>query len=141
MKRVGRVLLLLSCLAAAGCQNDNRRTLEEFAERWKVLFNSHDLPGFTELYAANGAYMTPGMVFPARSPAALHTALEQFWKNFDDSRITDIHSLVAGSDRLAFAWELELRRAKATNAQKVRGATFMTLEKGRIVQQLTITAR
>lgn len=139
--RLALALLLIGTTAcASGCRS-RAKELEQLAEHWKVVFNSHDLPGTTALYATNGAYMTPGMIYFVRTPAELRSALDALWRTYPDMHITNIHSVVAGDDKVAFAWELAFTMPATKAPQLLRGASFMTLEDGRVAQQLIITSR
>jgi hypothetical protein len=143
VNRVARALLFALLLlgpTTLGCRSGtNRDELETLVERWRVLFNSHDLAGFTALYAPSGAYMTPGMVYFVRSPAELRLTLDALWRIHPDLRITQIFSIVPGGDMVAFAWEAAF--TKAGKRQTLHGASFLSLEDDRIGQQLTVTSR
>ena len=140
------LLLLLFCLAlcltSVGCRSSrDRRSLEEFAARWRVLFNAHDIAGLSQLYAPHGAFTLPGMVYPVRSPSEMQSVLDTLWGSAPDMRITAVHQLLAVDNRIAFVWELTRTPLMASAPSKVFGATFITLQEGVIREQLTVTSR
>jgi hypothetical protein len=135
------LLAILVLAPHSGCRSGGGRELREVTTRWRLLFDSHDLASFTSLYAPHGAYATPGMAYPVHSPEELRGVLETIWRNTPDMRIAAIHSLVAEGDRIGFVWELNSTPPMATKPIKTFGATFLRLAEGKIVEQLTVTAR
>lgn len=132
---------LLLCSQHAAC--DGRReqaALEAFAHRWRTLYDSHDVTGLAALYAAEGAYTAPGMLYFVRSRSELKSALDNLWRSNPELRVTAMDYLVVQDDRIGFAFELE-SRSPDRGLVKVHGATFLTVRSGTIVNQLSIMRR
>lgn len=143
MKRAALLVLIASLLVSSSCgMSADSGTLEAFVDRWKVLYNSHDLAGFASLYAPKGAYMAPGMVYFETDRGALRKGIEHVWRNYPDAQIAEIYSIVRDSDgdKIAFAWRLT-RTAPSGKLEVLLGSSFLTVEDALVVQQLTMTAR
>lgn len=133
-------LLLALCTAPIACRGGTSDAdLEAFAQRWRALFDSHDVAALAALYAPNGAYTTPGMVYLVRTPVELRKVLDTLWRSNPDMRISGVHNLVVQDDRIAFVWEMTLS-PNAKPPRKRYGATFLTVRDGLIRDQLTVTS-
>ena len=114
--------------------------MEDFVDQWRVYFNSHDLSGFASMYAPEGTYMTPGMIYFVRSREDLRRALDALWRKYPDIQITETRFHVVDSSKLAFVWDLEyMGPARRTETQ--RGATFIEFGEGGVTHQLTVVSR
>ena len=136
------VALVVVGAGTAGCRGrPSAEDSEKFVEKWRVLYNSHDLPGFTQLYADQGIFMPPGTIYPVKSRQALRPVLDGLWRRSPSPRISAVHQVVASADRIAFVWELTYDARPGGAPQKKYGATFLTLADGRVTYEFTVNQR
>jgi hypothetical protein len=126
--------------AVGSCDSGReRREAEAFAERWRALYNSHDLAGFTALYAERGNCAVPGMVYFTRSRAEMRETLEKAWHKFPDMRIAENPRVVAGEEQIAILFDLVFTARRGPVRQT--GATFLRVEDGLIAHQFLVMRR
>lgn len=126
--------VLLTCCLVASCDRGlNAASAQTFVEQWRLRYDSHDLGGFTALYASEGAYTVPPQPNVVRTREELRDTLEKSWRRWPDLRITSLTDVVAAGDRIAFVFSL------TDGTRATWGATFLRLEDGRITWQLTIS--
>lgn len=136
------LLGLLAVVALGGCRRGlDDRQAREFIQRWQMAYNSHDLPSFTALYAEEGVFLPPGMLYPVRRRTALRETLDTMWRRPANLRIAMIHRVVAGGDQIAFLWTGSVTGGLTGQRWVLAGATFMRLEKGRIADESTVIRR
>lgn len=142
-RRTGRVVLLFAATAvtllAASCRGGP--DAEEFLRRWQFAYNSHDVPSFVNFYAEKGHFRVPPMLFPASSRDDLGERLKRQWFAFPDARLEDIREIVAEGNRIAFAWRLVFRSRATNRREEFVGASFLTLEDGKIVRQASVIGK
>lgn len=133
-------LLLALCLAFAACRGE-RHANEALLQSWLQHYNSHDIPGLVALYAPEGAYSLPGMIYPVRSRDELRKVLDTLWRTAPNMRITAMPQVVAGGDAIAFVWDMSATPQLASKPQRTLGASFLQIENGKIRQQLNLVSR
>lgn len=112
---------------------------EEFFARWRTLYDSHDLAGFSELYVEEGNYAVPGMVYFTRTRAEMRETMDTIWRRFPDMRLAANARVVASGDQIAVFGELLFTTRQGPVRQGM--ATLLRLRDGRIVQQTLVVRR
>ena len=133
--------LLIFGLLSRGCASSDRTDAAQLLERWRVTFNSHDLAGFTNLYADSGVYFPPGLVYFARTRSELRENLDRVWRATADMRIVEIKNVIAADGEIAFVWRMETKTHLTSTPIISWGASLLATDGGLIIEQTTVTSR